>query len=103
MIDMGTVTNDILQEYANKLDITAKQGDRLELIRRDDNPDGKWLVRDSNGMCKYLLALAQSGDSSCPTFTRLFRPIEMEWQTKDGKMEPSSGFVTHCNTFGSKL
>ncbi|XP_043946632.1 FYN-binding protein 1-like isoform X3 [Protopterus annectens] len=37
-----------------KLDLCVKQGDSIEIVRINDNPEGKWLARTSDGTFGYI-------------------------------------------------
>ena len=46
---------------------------------------------------RVTYTLYQGGGATvCATPGGLFGPFEIEWQKNERKMEPSSGFVTHC-------
>ena len=53
MIDVGTAIQDCGSDY-EKFDLISKQGEKIEIIRREGNPAGKWLARDTQGRCKWI-------------------------------------------------
>ncbi|XP_038068218.1 FYN-binding protein 1-like isoform X3 [Patiria miniata] len=53
VLDSGTVTQDCGSDY-ERTDLICKRGDRLEVLRRDGNPPGKWLARDLQGRYGFV-------------------------------------------------
>ncbi len=53
MVDHGTAIQDCGSDY-EKLDLICKKGDKIEIIRREGNPPGKWLARDTQGRYGYI-------------------------------------------------
>ncbi|XP_071799741.1 uncharacterized protein [Asterias amurensis] len=64
VVDNGTAIQDCGAD-TEKLDLICKKGEKLEIIRREGNPPGKWLARDTQGRYGFIetdFVAVDSGD-----------------------------------------
>ncbi|XP_072295413.1 FYN-binding protein 1 [Eucyclogobius newberryi] len=49
-------TASVRQDWSgsSKLDLSVRQGDRVDIVRVKNNPEGKWLARSASGNCGYI-------------------------------------------------
>ncbi|XP_022102839.1 FYN-binding protein-like isoform X2 [Acanthaster planci] len=64
VLDTGTAIQDCGSDY-EKTDLICKRGDKLEILRREGNPPGKWLARDTQGKYGFVEADFVAIENDC--------------------------------------